>query len=356
MEQIGRMPKFKVNRELTDEERESQFKPYTYNQGDPPQSAFEYLTTIKINSSFLELTDRCFFSRGTLTMVGLTFLGFGLAITIALMVITINIPMITLILGLTLPFAMCYGSAYLFLAGELYNLTHNPIRFDRRNRMVYAFLYNQEMVAAPWDEVFFCIGGDSYLGMAELDIQGHIMADDGVTVKATFSLGYQTSNKYELQDYWNFINHYMEKGPKELVPNIALYLPIADHKEPSAWAFNHALLGGSGYILFPLTVIIWLCRLLAMGTSTVPVWPDWVEEKCQIDPDDPYARDDSLNPPIEYFTNLEKILWAAKAPAFQATHDIEDSGHDTKDSGHDTKDSGHDTEDSKDNTKVNLKK
>ena len=314
MDQIGRYPKFKINRKLNNAEYENRLKPYKYYQGDPPNPIFEYLTTIKINSSFLELTDRCLSQRGTFTFIGLCFLGFGLGFTIGLMVVTIRIPILEVILIFMMPFAMCYGSAYILLKSEWFNFTHNPIRFDRRNRMVYAFLYNKEVVAAPWDEIFFCMGAGNHIGGAELDIRGHIMAEDGVTVKATFALGYRTHSKYELENYWNFINHYMEKGPEELVPNMALYLPIADRKETPGWSFNHYL-DVFGYIGFPFVFIFWPCRLLAMATCKVPVWPDWVEEKCQVEPDDPFARDASLNPPIEPFTSLYSMQATKSEPA-----------------------------------------
>ena len=134
-----------------------------------------------------------------------------------------------------------------FARGELFNLTHNPIRFDRRNRMVYAFLYNKEVVAAPWDDIFFCAcDGSTLIGGVERDIRGHILAEDGETLMAIFALGHRQFyfgrgahyEDLELHEYWNFINCYMEKGPEELVSMVKVYLPIAEQKEPPMWGLN----------------------------------------------------------------------------------------------------------------------
>ena len=122
----------------------------------------------------------------------------------------------------------------------MFNWTHNPIRFDRRNRMVYAFLYHKNMVlTVPWEKVVFCLSSNKDYKYEEYDIRGHVIEDDGQggeKVVATFALGHITDNIYELVEYWNFICIYMDMGPEELVDTFRFCLPIADRKEPFIWA------------------------------------------------------------------------------------------------------------------------
>ena len=263
------------------------------------------MTTIKMNSSYLEVVDRLYTRRGTYIYGGFIFLWLSLFVTYLTIVVTNNAPIIAFVAACLAFYIPFYGSTYIFFKVELFNLTHNPIRFDRRNRMVYAFLYNKEVVAVPWDDVFFTVGRTGGRGYAEVDIRGNIMAKDGATVQATFALGHLDNFNGELRSYWNFIRIYMEKGPKNLVNKFRFCLPIADRKEPLVWGINNFVrdLGPMFYVIFPLMVMGIVGRFLAMHTSRTPVWPEWVEDKCKIEPDDPYVRDASQNPPVYPFRN-----------------------------------------------------
>ena len=319
MKQFGRYPKFPINRKLTKEEYENKLKPGKYknqhrykNQSHAFRGAHEFLTTIKMNSSYLEVVDRCFPIRGSLVNIGAYFFGLGLFLAISIIVTPINpnIPRLEPAILMSILLSIFSSGAYTFFKAELFNLTHNPIRFDRRNRMVYAFLYTKnKMAALPWDDVYFCISGHS----GHFDIRGHIL-DDDKTVLDTFAIGPEISpNDIKLQYYWRFIDYYMAKGPEDLLNKVKFCLPIADQKEPPKWALNSLIneYGHGFYLLFPLMMLAWGCRMLATATSKIPVWPDWVEEKCQIDPDDPFVRDASTNPPVPAFTNILNIQLTA---------------------------------------------
>jgi hypothetical protein len=41
-------------------------------------------------------------------------------------------------------------------------------------------------------------------------------------------------------------------------------------------------------ILFPCSIGRWI----AMKTNKIPVWPAEIEAECQVDPNDPYQRDE----------------------------------------------------------------
>ena len=314
LEQMGRFPKFKVNRKLTEAECNTHL-----NQDTPvdnqvhfqfsANSCAEFMTTIKMNSSYLEVVDRLYVRRGTYMFGGAVFLWLALFVTALAIVIPNNSPMIYYVPLVGTVLSVTYGLAYFFLKQEMFNWTHNPIRFDRRNRMVYAFLYHKKMVVTvPWEKVVFCLGSNKDYKHEEFDIRGHVMADDGqggVNVIATFALGHITNDRYELIRYWDFICIYMGRGPEELVDTFRFCLPIADRKEPLVWGINNDIrqLGPLFYVMFPISVLCVVGRFLAMLTSRIPVWPDWVEEHCHIDPNDPYVRDASTNPPVYPFTD-----------------------------------------------------
>lgn len=308
MDQIGRFPKFRLGRPLSPEERRSRAVLDSYRQS---RSA-EFLTTIKMNSSYLELTDRCFCWRGTMTTVGLIFLGLGIFLLVGAVEASVDHwpkntgDKLLVIAGVSMPLTMLLGSAYIFLKTELFNLTHNPIRLDRRNRLVHVFLYNKELLSVPWDEVVFCIGDGNHIGGAEHDLRGHILADDQRTVKATFAFGHRSHDAGEIKAYWKFIRHYMEKGPEELLAKIRYCQPIAEGREPAGWALNSYFrqLGPAFYLFFPIVLIFWGGRMLANYTSRIPRWPPDIEAKCAISPDDPYAVDASRNGPFNPLTDL----------------------------------------------------
>jgi len=60
-------------------------------------------------------------------------------------------------------------------------------------------------------------------------------------------------------------------------------------------------LGSLAILALPLTLFNAIGRMFAMLMSKIPQWPNEVEVQCQIDPNDPYLRDqDHLAPPIDY--------------------------------------------------------
>ena len=311
LEQSGRFPKFKVDRVLTEYERDDTHLKQGTLTTDPSHfqssanQCAEFMTTIKMNSSYLEVVDRLYTRRGTWAYGGMIFLGLGIFTICLAIKVPDKTPLIAFIALEAMLLIPLFGLTYFFLKQEWFNLTHNPIRFDRRNRMVYAFLYNKEVVAVPWDDVFFCLGSSNDRSFSEFDIRGHIMSNNQTIIRETFALGHLTSETNELDRYWDFISIYMDQGPETLVDSFRFCLPIADRKEPLVWGINNYIrkLSPFFYIMFPIMVMVIIGRFLAMHTSRTPVWPKWVEDKCKIDPNDPFVRDASQNPPVYPFTN-----------------------------------------------------
>lgn len=94
----------------------------------------------------------------------------------------------------------------------------------------------------------------------------------------------------------------MEEGPgpvlEALRPTPLIMLPGIDKKKES-WFFGWEHLTGSlkgmpllqvlfQPFLFPTSIFRWM----VMRTSKIPRWPQWVEDECAIEANDPYARDE----------------------------------------------------------------
>jgi hypothetical protein len=52
-----------------------------------------------------------------------------------------------------------------------------------------------------------------------------------------------------------------------------------------------------GILFFPLILLAVPARWLAQQTDRIPVWPEEIERECRIEPNDPYIKDASMNPP-----------------------------------------------------------
>src|SRR5699024_5791057 len=142
---------------------------------------------------------------------------------------------------------------------------------------------------------------------AALPILAHILADDGITVLDTFAVTVAADEKNYVLGHWEFIRRYMEKGPKESYfdrskkgaaekanQSTLLFCNDIDGKRESPefsryrmkLNFVHA---STIYHLFsPFIKGLMLCRIFAMKTCKVPIWPQQVEDECIIDDNDPY--------------------------------------------------------------------
>ena len=320
MDYVGLVQKFKINRELTEEERTNQLKQKQRLDVVP----ISELAVTRLNSSFLESVDKFYANKGFISVVTLAIiLMFGafyawiLAASLAAPFLRVNSTLRKFLDPNLLHTAPNFGVALFVTAlcvpllaltvwsllKESFAYTHYPIRLNRKNRTVYVFRLDGSVLTAKWDDLFFALGRGAHLShRQEWDIRGHVLADDRKTVLETFVFSVYMHDQEFVRRHWEFLRRYMEDGPKDAVALVKIFTAVADKRETAKLGFYRlwAEFGFGtifGFISLPLVFPIWLGRLFAMRTSKVPVWPAEVIAACRIEPGDPYERDERNNPP-----------------------------------------------------------
>jgi hypothetical protein len=300
MHYAGQLTKFKLNRPLSDYEKESVVSQKVRNDCEP-EDAFN---VIKQNSTFLEVVDMYYgwkgfmFSCATFITV---FVGFGL---VSFYVMGLNKlenteklgQMLSVLVFLTIGFGgIIFCSTYALLK-EAFTYTHWPIRFNRKNRMVYVFRHNKAggVLSVPWDDIVFVIsdGKTKKTSYGTFHVAGHVMDKDSV-IQDTFTFGFPSSADL-LVKQWEYVRRYMEEGPERLPPLIRA-LPISEKREPYLFGLNRLMWNFAGFlpgwIIFLVPFLISsVGRFICAHTSKIPVWPADVEAQCQISANDPHRR------------------------------------------------------------------
>jgi hypothetical protein len=307
MEYSGLFQKYKLNRLLTDEEKALQLK----QQEKLGITPHYLMSTIKLNSTYLEIADKYYGMRGWLSLgmlvvsaVCILFIGlFGIG-TIQDWDNTVlrNQQTEAVVAGLVACglLAMLLAVAIWVLRKEAFWLTHLPARLNRKTRMVHLFRPDRSgsILSAHWDSIFFTLGRGQTLD--HWDVRGHILATDGRTVVETFSLGAPWSNREELKQHWEYMRRYMEEGPQSIMQATVMCLPIAHKRESWLFGLQRLLLVFPGSIAartigLPIFLQISVCRVFANWTSRIPEWPADIEATCAIEVGDFYERDERMN-------------------------------------------------------------
>ena len=291
MDFYGLVQPYKVNRRLFDFETEERLKTKKRLDVTPHYN----LSVIRINGTYLEGADKFLPARGFVTMVAIFGISLSLAILGAFFAAgRFSYPAVI---------ALCLfaASSWLF-SRDAFTYTHFPIRLNRKNRQVYVWRRNGSVLKAGWDDLYFAIGG-SETTWKDLYVAGHVMDADGVTVRETFALG-ASGEKDQLYTLWEFYRRYMEEGPQAVLSALdkpLICLPRLDLKRET-WRFGweRITMQLNGLPLFQLLLQVLffpqsLFRWVAMHTSKIPRWPQWVEDECAIAPDDPCVMDVATN-------------------------------------------------------------
>jgi hypothetical protein len=313
----GMGPKgFRVNRMLNNYEREHRLD----IKKSASDKALYDLSLIKFNSTFTECVDKWYSMRGFVAMAG--------AVFSALMIYLICVSLYELFfkgylenLALLLLGAVILWWSAKFLVSDAFTYTHYPIRFNRKTRQVYAFRRDGTVLKAGWDELYWTIYNTKVgLGGGDLNVMGHLMDKDGITVKESIGLSLVDAGeagRQNLRQFFEFFRLFMEEGPgaalEALKPTPLIMLPPIDRQRES-WFFGwERLTGGMKglpllQLLFqPFLLPISLFRWIVMHTSKIPQWPQWVEDECRIEPEDPWRREPGYRD--------EEAIAAAKATA-----------------------------------------
>ena len=299
----GIIYKFPVNCPLSD--WEARRKVYQ----DKPESVTPWgcLSVVKMNSTYLETVDKFFEYKGVISAVCLTLIAMPIISAGLFIFGTIDrwpgstpedqradLYFLAFVLAIAVPLAIFLGNT---LRRELFRYTHYPIRFNRKNRMVYVTRLDGTVMAESWDRLVFT---RSQCGDEELqEIRGHRMAEDGETVLETFGLPGSADKPY-IFAFWEFARRYMEHGPAEIMDKVALVADMDGRREDPFHSFLRVKSTMESVWVIALPMILWftLGRIIAMYTSRMPRWREEVEAECQIDPNDPYLIDRD-HPPKE---------------------------------------------------------
>lgn len=294
----GMVAGYKVNRELNEHEKQHRFNIKMSASTRPHYD----LSLIKLNSTFVECVDKWYAMRGWVAMGSFLMICLGSAGVAFGAYVTVKdadafFGLVTLCLLAMLGFCV-----YLFTR-DAFTYTHYPIRFNRQNRQVYVFRRDATVLKVAWDKIVWTIYGHN-IGTRDLFVVGHVMGDDKKTIKETFGLSLTTAGRAgeeKLRNHFEFFRRYMEEGPgpvlEALKPTPLIMLPGID-KERETWAFGWERLtlheNGSLFWMVLYQVFAFpesFMRWIVMRTSKIPQWPQWVEDECRIDPNDPWVRD-----------------------------------------------------------------
>jgi hypothetical protein len=312
MDFAGLIGKFPTHRQLTDQERVHHLHPQQRLDLAPHYQ----LGVIRMNSTYLELVDKWYGSKGLLTTIGFAILAIAIGV--------LGLPLIGGVwdgvagapvagddqassmllsdIGMLLLLVLPTSWAAVWLSRkESFAYTHYPVRFNRKTRMVYVFRTNGTVLSIPWDRVFFTLAQVDHLSNY-WNIIGHVMAADGTTVTESFALSISEMGAPDgvlvMRSHWEFVRRYMEDGPASLTDQVQFCLPINRRRESWSLGAQRLLANSSNSPLWMLPITIFSMavdlltvpfRYFAMRTSKVPTWPADVEATCAIDDDDPYA-------------------------------------------------------------------
>jgi len=314
METTGLIFKYKVDRPLLFEERHGCLKQKERLDVLP----LPYLSTVRLNSTYLEMVGKFYEGKGflTLVMVVCILMGIGatgLGIAGSFMAFSDGETIFSALgLLVTILLLIALMVSIWILLRECFRLTHYPIRLNRKLRKLYAVdPYTLKVIEADWDKMVFVLDKCRHTPMriTQWEILGHVLDEDGQTVRATLPFSFYWPDEASVKQHWEYMRRYMEEGPDSILDHTPVCLPVIRERESFAFGYrmvmHHHVFFIWAIIATPWIFLEALGRYLAMQTSDIPQWSKRIEEECRIDPDDPYAIDAEDNPP-DFWKATEK--------------------------------------------------
>ncbi|GLS03517.1 hypothetical protein GCM10007860_06610 [Chitiniphilus shinanonensis] len=301
MDYAGLTAKYKVNRPLSDAEKQHHL-PQTKASSAKP---WYQLSVIRMNSTYLECCDKFYAWKGLMTaFTGFVILLFAYAFVSVLIValtkypatdpakqseFLLFVPLSLIIVSIPIPLALW------FLKKEAFCYTHYPRRFNRKTGMVHVFRLDGTTLSVPWREVHFALNPAQMRNFWE--VRGHVLSEDRSTVLETFVLpSYTNREDPNLLSQWEFVRHYMEKGPAQLLDQVQHPLDIAERRETFWFGFHRLMAEFSAapllaWLMSPLLLCLAVVRWVTMRTCKIPQWPEEVTAQSEVNPKDRYQRD-----------------------------------------------------------------
>jgi hypothetical protein len=294
MEYDGIAVKYPVNRLLTDEEQDKRVEVGVATSFTPLEAFY----SIARSEQCAEFVDKYYSWRGVLSALMLPLL-------VAFVWIAALLPS-AFVTGLSktpdsekwqgwfaagfgvVCFGIVIGLAAWALLRESFTLTHYPIRFNRKNRMVYVFRPKRraDILRVKWDEVYWHIrhNKNRQFGGYNWFIAGHVMSKDRKTVLETFAFGHVGGDAKDVYPLWEYVRRFMQDGPNS-VQAPELYLPINGRREGFWWGAQTVMLNTPanllmGVLMMPFTAPAAITRWLCMLSNRVPAWPADIEQEC----------------------------------------------------------------------------
>ncbi|MCK0714540.1 DUF6708 domain-containing protein [Chromohalobacter sarecensis] len=200
---------------------------------------------------------------------------------------------------------------------DMFRKTHYPMRFNRRDRKVYAWSQDMGVVTMNWDDIQFYTSeatkSQDRRGMSREEIRGFVRDRNGNMLYHLVFFKYEGLKGMKgVLEIWELVRRYMEE-PDGHIQAYQVDQRLLD-LEGKRESFIHSLIQATQVladsravqlIFAPMVMWAGTGRIIAKCTCRVPRWPEWVEEKCRIDPNDPYVRNRHNERPL----TAKEILW-----------------------------------------------
>ncbi|NWO57136.1 DUF6708 domain-containing protein [Chromohalobacter israelensis] len=279
---------------------------------------------VRVNSVFMEVVDSGNRLRGVPSLFGL--MGgvpsaLGLVVLIYFMVTKgAEIPVFAYILfaiSFVIVLSVSFPIFNSLVRRELFRKTHYPMRFNRRDRKVYAWSQDMGVVTMNWDDIQFyssqATKSQDRRGLSREEIRGYVRDSHGNMLYHLVFFKYEGLKGMKgVLEIWELVRRYMEEPDGHIQAyQVDQRLLNLDGKRES---FIHSLIQATQVladsravqlIFAPMVMWAGTGRIIAKWTCRVPRWPEWVEEKCRVDPNDPYVRNRHTERPL----TAKEILW-----------------------------------------------